>query len=589
MEKNLGILGVGECGTKISAELALEFDLGLLSFLPLAPKLSFRLLWERVFSNTRAEKRNTDMVPEFYVGDFNRKNDTYLLIWKMTYISNLVRNEGITDPAKIQERLVSDKNYQRFAHEGDKELIKSYLASKSTAIFNLLEFYSGDSLVMSPHGSGGLQYISESLIKESNSELITKISESKVDTMIGVFGSGGGSGSGSILALLSNDKNKDKRFSLGMAIFPEKSDLSEYSNTGRFLINFFSRDQKKRFDKILVTSNRAAACLLSGDKKEKEEQVVIRQKLNSYVGKIIFVLSVLNRSNIKTMAGKGFDTLDCKRYIPELGFVGYSEDNGNIDNLIVEAISPIGFKSGSLIGLSGLVTDDSEVNDRIRVSLGSIFNSIEIEKSKKVLISSSGLYSNFRKVIIFAVCEKESHCIGLQNQKQRLERFFKELTGTNVEIKLNIYQSKESPGSKVAVFIDTGLNIEIVDSLKHYLKRYFFGNEDENTKKFTDSFLQAARLIKSETSSIKIDQIVSGFKDSVFHLFLSDFEILTEQERNYISDSDFLPEEIKKPDSDYFITREKCLSAFTNLLFQMRKSSDIEVRNNPYDDEEAVL
>lgn len=605
----VNVVGIGECGTRVALELAADFDLGLFGELlesaPLLnPKFKFLLKfkWETKKTNSIADK----VIPYFFIGDFNQSNKSYVDAKKAYEIVKYVSANKQMNADEILRALQSDSRLSALEFDKDDLTKINKLKGRKDGIpkLEILDFYDEEKLLMTPDGAGGYQYLSEA-VTDSNNTILQSMKKRPSRILFGILGTGGGSGAGAITSILSRDPLRTSRLSLAIAVFPNANEHSHFSNSGRFIVRYLSRDSKECFNKMFLFSNRSARIALDCITNSEEGRSITEQKLvNTYISKVVFCMSAINSGEMDVKSGCTFDTLDSKRYLPELATVSLASSNNNekFDDLFLRAITPLKIYENSLSGISVTVSESTDKVNAIKTSLKDIYSVIlnKGDKSKTVgkiskLNKLTGFYRPIKSVRSFYLCRQEKSITSMTRSIAKVTSFLNALSGgAYVEFVCSGLVSSSLQEDILFLVIDSGTNADIIDSLYHYSLNSFFNKDPGKAWEFIQTLRRGLGKVRNANNVDKgLSEIESTKKSLVDQLskvnqasLLSDIrEYTTDDQKSFLSACEFLPEELKDEKSSYYITADDLISACSKLLFSMQSPAGNNIHDINDDDE----
>jgi hypothetical protein len=596
----VSVVGIGECGTRVALELAADFDLGLfgelleLTSLP-APKFKFLLKfkWDTKKTNSISDK----VIPYFFIGDFNQSNKSYVDARKAYEIVKYVRANNHTNANEILKALQSTKKLSLLEFDKDDLPKINKLKGRQDGVprLEMLDFYDEDGLLMAPDGAGGYQYLSEA-VTDSNTNMLTSLKDRPSRILFGILGTGGGSGAGAITSILSRDPLKTSRLSLAIAVFPNEGENSHFCNSGRFITRYLSKDVKDRFDKMFLFSNRSARIALNCISDPAKFSEMTEQKLvNTYISKVVFCMSAINSGEMDVKSGCAFDTLDSKRYLPELAAVSLASSNNNeqFDELFLRAIAPLKIYDDSLSGISVTVGLNVTSVSAIEKSLKGIYSTIHDQEDKERTIEQveklnkiTGFYRPIKSVRAFYLCKEESSIISMTRSVSRIADFLNALSEGTIEFVCAGLINSSLQEDILFLVIDSGTNADIIDSLYQYSLTSFFNKDSEKANQFIKT-LQTGLVKIRDTKNIseglsEIENIKKDLTDQLSNInqapSLSAIrEYISEEQKAFLSVCEFLPEELNDEASTYYLTADNYIIACTKLLFSMQSPANSNI------------
>lgn len=608
LDRAVGIIGVGECGTRIALELAGELQLGSLGDAIenmgfKSPSAKFRLLFR---AERRASTLPVDARPFIFLGDFNRSNKIYVDAKKTSIIQELISSEPGLSDQDLLKKLKQNTELSRLGFQESDSVRISEIRNKKYRIpqFEMLDFYSQNQILLAPDGAGGLQYLSEAITRE-NDDLVQKISNQPSRIIFGIFGIGGGAGAGSIFSLLSRDALRKTRLSVGVGVLPGSGEQTMLRNAGRFLVRFLSRSLDERFDKLLLCSNRAAQFALDSLQENTAQQNEgERVLLNRYIAKTVFILSCINSKNVVVKTGKAIDTLDCKREWPSVITVGLAaKADGPIDfkDLFVRALSPMEYSGDD--GLSGLSiasaknkADAKAIASAVRKVFYGISEGGFSEKDVHEVSSKSGFYRLIRSVHLFLVSKESKDPkdikdarVSLQGERLRdnVLRFFRELAGVDVNCVYCAYQFEGLSETILLALIDSGPSGDMVESLVRYVNPAFLGGDEARSREVHAKFGEAIRKIRGAASGIESSKLVETMSDELISIVSggdwgessrggqSDVEYRSDNELAILKDASWVPMSLNNIGSQEYLIRlpdvRACICEILKMAIPPRK------------------
>ncbi|MFO1026493.1 MAG: hypothetical protein U1E70_15065 [Acetobacteraceae bacterium] len=370
MGSDIGVIGFGQCGSRVAIDVSGEFDpTAVLSGKPPA-SARLRLVFERW--GRRKPSQSSDIQvqrkPDIYIGDLNSKNGNYLSQAKIQKIAEVLQRED-SKTAKDDSYLLSvlKSRYPELGFsDEDLSLIGDLRANPGLSeLITPLYFESGSKILLEVDGAGGQQFISEA-IADVDAALLSKIKPRPNGIMFGVFALGGGTGAGTLLSLLSKYRTQTNRYTIGVGVLPGRNDgIVSVANVGRYFCRFYSRGIKDRYDSLILFSNNAAesAIEVANSKEPKANNLpkLPIDLINEYIASFIRSISSMNDSATVPLLGKSFDPMDGRIILSGLATVGYASADGfDPKRLFLDAISPMKIENDSLQGVSVIVSDDEE-------------------------------------------------------------------------------------------------------------------------------------------------------------------------------------------------------------------------------------
>ncbi|HEX5716812.1 MAG TPA: hypothetical protein VF179_11685 [Thermoanaerobaculia bacterium] len=598
--QGVSVLGIGECGTRVALELSAEFDLGIIgeilssAGIPMPKiKTAFKFLKE-------SRTINPATIPHFFLGDFNQSNKAYVEAKKFAEIAKRLASSPNEPSEEILEALQKDHetNNLGFTKDDIRKIDQLRKAKYYIPEFEMLDFYDRDRLLLAPQGAGGYQYLSEA-VTDANPAILSQVALHPSRILFGVFGSGGGSGAGAVYSILSQDTRRAARLSLGLAVTPGPSEEQFFRNSGRFLVRFLSTDIRKRFDKLLLFSNRSAhvAAMRNRDGFESSNGTV-QGLLNRYLAKVVYAITSLNAGTMDLRSGKAFDTLDCKRYFPAVASVGLassSDAQAGFDELFVKALSPMAIGNEALYGLSTTVGIGSDQAKAISAAIEAVYEHARQDRTPeecagavRSLSRETGFYRVLKSVRAFYLCRSDGAIRKMEQNKDVATRMLQLLTGFNVEFTSSGFVNPNIREDLVLLILDAGISADIFESLAAYIKFGFLGDDQEKTRLFLEQLRGAMTEIRGASTKLVAQELLVKNVDSLRDTLVAQCnpgsadlstirEARSETEIAYFEQCDFLPEKIRaKDDGDYFMTAEHVLQASYALLDMMKMSAGID-------------
>lgn len=598
--QGVSVLGIGECGTRVALELSAEFDLGIVgeilssAGIPMpSVKTAFKFLRE-------SRTVNPATIPHFFLGDFNQSNKAYVEAKKFAEIAKRLASSPEDPNEEILKALQKDHETKDLGFNKD-DLRKIDQLRKSKYYipeFEMIDFYDKDRLLLAPQGAGGYQYLSEA-VTDANPTILDQIARHPSRILFGIFGSGGGSGAGAVYSILSRDLRRAARLSLGLAVTPGPAEEQFFRNSGRFLTRFLSTDASKRFDKLLLFSNRSAHVAVMRNRDGFERSNSTEQALlNRYLAKVVYAITSLNSGTMDLRSGKAFDTLDCKRYFPLIASVGLAstgDSQTGFDDLLIKALSPMAIGNEALYGLSTTVGTEPAKAEAIKMAIESLYehvlqgrsaeDSIDLVRS---LSRTTGFFRVLKSVRAFYLCRSDAAIRKMEQTKDPAARMLQLLTGSKVEISASGFVNTNIREDIVLLILDAGVSADIFESLAAYIKFSFLGDDQEKSRQFLGQLRGAMAEVRVAPTKSIAEEIVTAQTENLRRMLLEQFsqtglnlsevqEARSEMEIEYFQQCDFLPDKIRgHNDGDYFMTAEHVMKACTTLLDMMTISTGID-------------
>jgi hypothetical protein len=600
-DRAVSVIGVGECGTRVALELGVELQFGMLGefFESLGlsiPKAFVKLLYRR---EKWKNSLPNDARPNIYLGDFNRSNRIYVDAKKSSVIQQYLNENPNASENSILRVLRSDEKYAKLGFDdNDIDLIgKIRKRSHPYPQFEMLDFYVGDELILAPDGSGGIQYLSEA-VTDNNSDLRRVIEKKASRIIFGIFGLGGGSGAGATYSILSKEERRKSRLSVGIGVLPNAGEENLFRNSGRFFVRYLSTDVERRFDKLMLFSNRAAHIAAECYRERRSrDNMIERELINKYIAMSIFSVSALNSRNVKVVSGKAIDTLDCKREWPTLGTIGLAtkrEGEPDFKELFGLALSPMSITDEGLCGLS-VTVGKGEDSERIKKHISDLLASgdgVQAEKTINSLRSITGFYRFIRSVHVFYIVKSSSSTAGMEAAVSQANQLLFSLAGAEVQTGFSSFHFDGLNDNILLLLIDAGPSQDLIESVMRYLKPAFLSTDEVRTLEFSKTLQKGIVAIRDTESSQLANEKIEEVENELINIIVrgnegrDDFvETRTKEEISLIEDAEWVPEALADIENSEYLVRtsgvKKAIRSILSLAKRSRTSFAVESFDEP--------
>lgn len=504
MSNELSILGFGQCGSKVAVEISASFNPTniLLGDSPISATFKF---FRSTFRPSHPD--TIGQGPAFYIADLNASNDVYVYHAKAQAIRTALETSPDLPPREIITKVNRASPNVRL-EEGDASLIED-VRKKKEAIKKItaLYFEANRKPLLELGGAGGLQYLSE-VIADHDSNLLKSIDHRQGGALIGIFSLGGGTGSGSLFSILTRYKEEIQRYTVGVGVLPDRQNIEEYNNAGRYLVKYLGSGSQKRFHSLILFSNEAAKNVLI-DNDTLADNVDPMQIVNGYISAFIHDFSLINDEKTSTKIGKLFDPMDGKHYLSGICTVGYcSGETLSPDELFIRAVSPMSY-SNNLAGLAVRITDekfgttqDQYIAKTVRKIVVGLESGTSVEEDVKILRARTPFYRTIKSVRIFYFINDLSDLTAVFNFQRTVGKFFEAVSGDMVSVSINCYHipTVETQGNSILVLFGGAFSFEIYDSVLQYTQHSFV-SLDNGELGFVEAFNLALNDLKREEQS----------------------------------------------------------------------------------------
>ena len=317
-----------------------------------------------------------------------------------------------------------------------------------------------------------------------------------------------GTGSGSLFALLTKYKKQVHRYTIGVGILPERQNVEEFSNAGRYLTKYIGTPGTNRFHTLLLFSNEAAANVLTATATRDDRPLRI---INAYIARFIHDFSLINDNKTDTQFGKLFDPMDGKRYLTGICTVGFSSGpDFDAKEFFIRAISPMSYDKKGLRGLAVRITraqHDTTENRQISELVARIVDALEhgqpIADDVHQLRAMTPFYRTIKQVRIFYFIKNVDYQNAAYNLKATMERFFQYVSGDKVSVSTNCYYTPESESrdNSLLVLFRGAFTFEIYESVMQYAQQSFIKSGDVEPD-FGDAFNGMLEKVKHQEQSV---------------------------------------------------------------------------------------
>ena len=519
MSNELSILGFGQCGSKVAVEISASFN--PTSVLTGENPFSFRL--KAIFRRSRKFNRSEiDQSPAFYIADLNTSNDVYVHYAKAQAIRDGIRGIDMNDisPRDIISRI--NKNQGNVSlDEGDIAIIDQVKRQKEALkMVRALYFESNNRPLLEIGGAGGLQYISEAIAGQDKN-IMNSIDKRLGGALIGIFSIGGGTGSGSLYAILTKYKNEIHRYTVGVGILPDRQNVKQFINAGRYLTKYLGSKPSDRFHTLFLFSNEVARDVLIEEKKF-EDNAEPFEIMNNYISSFIHDFSMINDQKTLVKFGKLFDPMDGKRFLSGVCTVGFSSDERfSAKEIFVNAVSPMHYKDEMLSGVAVRLTQEKHgvsEGQELKKMISDCVDQLEINDLDSDLVhgiqEKTPFYRSIKSVLVFYFIRDPDFQSDVFNFQRTIIKFFEQVAGDHISIEVNCYYAPEtSPQrSSVLILFNGAFSFEIYDSLLEFAKNNFV-DKKENMEEFREKVNQLLVEVVEAESGDADDVIARGIED----------------------------------------------------------------------------
>lgn len=589
MSNELSILGFGQCGSKVAVEISAGFNPTNLLVGDAPFNFNFKFV-KRFFGPLPTD--DVGQGPAFYIADLNASNDVYVYHSKAQAIRTALENAPDL-PAKDVIDRVNRSNPNIRLEEDDTSLVDE-VRKKKDAIKKItaLYFQANKQPLLELGGAGGLQYLSE-VIANQDTNLLNSIDVRQGGALIGIFSLGGGTGSGSLFSLLTKYKEQIQRYTVGVGVLPDRQNLEECNNAGRYLVKYLGSPNDKRFHSLILFSNEAAKNVII-DAENLPNDLDPMQIVNEYISAFIHDFSLINDEKTITKIGKLFDPMDGKHYLSGICTVGYCSGDGfSARDLFVRAISPMSFET-SLAGLAVRVTDekfgtskDREIAAVVHRLVRCVDEEESAEDDVRVLRTLTPFYRTVKSVRIFYFISDLSDLPDVYAFQRTIGKFFEYVAGSKVSISINCYHipTKESLGNSILVLIGGAFSFEVYDSVTQYALHAFIdrGVEDAN---FLDVFNSKLIDVKKEERSSVSESTGKTIDELLEKYMCHGVENTDEKDRTEIFKHPGVRDVVtEKSIESVLLTKNALKGAMEQILLNFTLGdSRPEPKKNPFDD-----
>lgn len=575
------VVGLGQCGSNVTLALSLAIDplvianpaLKGLATVKLEAKLTDP--WGTIKNLVKRTKKNGidhfDSQHDFYIADMNLQNRAYIDELKIQAIRSTPSGQTFE---QFLESVKQTHPYLIFS-SSDKALYqqatgKSHSQVKITPL--VFEDAEGTAFV---DGSGGLQFISEYLASTDGSAFTSQVVSRDRGTLIGVFAAGGGTGAGAILGALSRYKRANNRYTLGVAILPDRHETAAQVRAGRFLVRYLSRDLGNRPDTILMFSNEAAYRALTVDdapKKLQELQLQAREVVNWYLKKFLFFYTQINQPRNEALIGKVFDPNDFRYSLAGTAFIGFASsasDDFEPADLFAEALAPMRFSRDSIAGLAVGFGFGDELSKQVLEHLKAIMKSSSDsdERSAKVK-SASRFYGSIRQLCVFFFVSNKMAANRINAIMPDIQRCCESLTSGTPSLVSATYYVEGLPDNAVMIIGKGGYIGESLRHLEAYLKEAFFTGEDKKAGEAVKAIREAIQRCNGQLDAEQVTAEKNQLTATLHKLHDKGLEHLPAEVKSSLASTDRLRRIVDTRDfaTNFYVTWEDVVSAALTLV-----------------------
>jgi hypothetical protein len=541
-------------------------------------KLEARLQdpWQALREFFRQTRRKTtgslDSQHDFYIADMNLQNRAYIDELKIQAIRSAPAGQTFDE---FLESVKTTPSYSYLTFTADDKALYEQATGKSRSQVKItpLVFEDADGAAF-VDGSGGLQFISEYLASRNDSALSTQVVSRDNGTLIGVFAAGGGTGAGAVLGALSKYKQTHNRYTLGVAVLPDRHETEAQARAGRFFVRYLSRDLSFRPDTILMFSNEAAYRALAADeaaKKLEELKLQAHEVVNWYLKKFLFFYSQINQPRNEALIGKVFDPNDFKYGLAGTAFIGFassaSEDFEPAD-LFAQALAPMRFSRDSIAGLAVGFGFDDDASKRVLENLKRIMeSSSDSHERAEEVRAASRFYGSIRQLCVFFFVSDRVKANSINKIMPDILRCCESLTGGTPSLVIAAYHIDGLPDNAVMILGKGGYIGESLRHLEAYLRQAFFAGEDRQAataiKAIREAIQRCNKSLASEEVKAEKEQLVATLRD----LRDEGPEQLSTEVTSALENTDRLRQIIESKDfsSNFYVTWGDVISAALTL------------------------
>jgi hypothetical protein len=579
-ESPITVVGLGQCGSNVTLALSLAIDPlvivnpGLRGLATANLELTLSDPWgslRRWFDNN---KKKASGAPswhhDFYIADMNLQNRAFINELKIQAIRstpNVQSFEQFLEAAKVSHPHLSFSL-------ADKELYQQAIGrSQSQVKITPLVFEDAEGSAF-VDGSGGLQFISEYLASTTRS-MFSRVAGRDNGTLIGVFAAGGGTGAGAVLGALSAYKRSHNRYTLGVAILPDRHETSAQVRAGRFLVRYLSRDLAERPDTILMFSNEAGYRALADEQTKKqlqELQLQAREAVNWYLKEFLFFYTQINQPRNEPLIGKVFDPNDFRYSLSGTAFIGFSASpSGEFEpaRLFGEALAPMRFGKSSIAGLAvgfGFKPAQSRqiLDDLKGIMDGDGDSAARAERIRE----SSRFYGAIKQLCVFFFVTNKMYANEINGMLPRIHECLEVLTGGAPSLVVASYYLEGLPENAVMIIGNGGYIGESLRHIEAYIKDAFFVGEDkkaeEAVKAIRDAIqkcngpLDSEQVIKERDALVETMRTMRDVGHEQLPAEVASALAATEKLRQVVNAKDFA--------AQYYVSWEDVITAASNLV-----------------------
>lgn len=605
------VVGLGQCGSSVTLELSARVDPlqalnpALTGLAPLQAAMKLQIddpvklataigealsaTLQRALSVFRRKPAHLGAKShfDFYIADMNHHNIRYLDLVK----AEQIRSYRARNPSASFDEFLEDIDFEfPGIFEGSD---RRAFETNATQMVKPLTFKQPAGNRIFLDGAGGLQYISEYLAA-TDLALYEEITKHQSGTLVGIFAAGGGTGSGSSLALLSKYKRDPAAggYTMGLCVLPSSTEYEAEPRAGRFLTRYLSTEPSRRFDTLLLFSNDTAshvaaaalkqllpAALRLGEGPALTPTKIASDVVNAYLAQYIRYHSEINQPSSKPLSSKIWDPADGTVSLQGPSFIGcaFAGQDGVFDatDIFVRALSPLraDFIAGRLEGtamslgrggdgdaLAKLETDLHGVLRGDSASLPTIYTTIK--KMRLFFFVSSGASDEERTLISHRISVFESEIRTLLHR----------LAEGEVGINMASYEA-DVPFHGLLLTAEGGFVPYVYELIVEYVKHSFFAGQEQA---FEGQFLPTLNGILQKARTLRAEQQIFRELEEELNttvgVLLRDTEEIPENELNAILGNKTREAIYRNSDfSRYLVTRSDVLRALEWLVFTAMK------------------